>query len=90
MLVSAEKTVLPSTEGTVKSVPPSVRSSEVSDFEVRGGNGATKLQWHNRARERPINRTAENDKIECESCVRARPNSMSEWLPWLKGDVKAV
>ena len=25
-----------------------------------------------RARERPINRSAENDKIECESCVRAR------------------
>ena len=42
----------------------------MSDFEVRGGNGATKLQWRNRARERPINRTAENDKIECESCVR--------------------
>ena len=73
MLPSPEKTVLPSTERTVKSVHPSIRSSEVtasSDFKVRGGNGATKLQWRNRASERPINRTAENDKIECESCVR--------------------
>ena len=73
MLVSA---VLPSTERTVYPVNPSFRISEVtasSDFEVRGGNGATKLQWRNRARERPINRSAENDKIECESCVRAPP-----------------
>ena len=68
MLVSAEKTVLPSTEKTVLPsaektvypVHPSFRNSEVtasSDFEVRGGNGATKLQWRNRARERSINRS---------------------------------